>query len=88
MNLNELNGNSEELEQKELDFIEEEIQTVDADISDLLEQGPITSPGINRIYFGAPGTGKSYGIQKFIRENGISEYDDKISHPNVFRVWL
>ena len=88
LNLNELNGNSEEIEQKELDFIEEEIQTVDADISDLLEQGPITSPGINRIYFGAPGTGKSYGIQKFIRENGISEYDDKISHPNVFRVTL
>jgi len=56
-------------------------------INHKLESGP-GKPGINRIYFGAPGTGKSYGIKTFIRKHGISEYDDKISHPNVFRITL
>ncbi len=41
--------------------------------------------GINKIYFGAPGTGKSYGIKNFIKENGIEDYNDKIDHPRVFR---
>ncbi|WHX66060.1 AAA family ATPase [Peribacillus frigoritolerans] len=44
--------------------------------------------GINRIYFGAPGTGKSYNIEKFIKENGIANYNDKIDCPNVFRATL
>lgn len=48
----------------------------------------LVDTGINRIYFGAPGTGKSYGIKKFIRENGIPDYDDKMDHPNVFRTSL
>lgn len=48
----------------------------------------LNKSGINRIYFGAPGTGKSYGIKDFIQENGIENYDDKTSHPNVFRTTL
>lgn len=44
--------------------------------------------GINRIYFGAPGTGKSYAIQQFIKENGITHYTNKEDCPNVFRVTL
>ena len=44
--------------------------------------------GENIIYFGAPGTGKSYGIAKYIRENGIQDYSDKKEFNNVFRVTL
>nr|WP_263327107.1 AAA family ATPase [Neobacillus sp. Marseille-Q6967] len=44
--------------------------------------------GINRIYFGAPGTGKSYNIEKFIKVHGIPNYNHKIDHPNVFRATL
>ena len=51
------------------------------------ETALITS-GLNKIYFGAPGTGKSYGIRGFIQENGITNYDEKIDHPNVFRTTL
>lgn len=50
--------------------------------------GTLESVGINKIYFGAPGTGKSYGIQKFIKENGIPDYEDILSHPNIFRTTL
>lgn len=41
----------------------------------------------NIIYYGAPGTGKSYGIQNFIREK-IPEYSAQKGHPDVFRVTL
>lgn len=41
--------------------------------------------GINRIYFGAPGTGKSFSIQNFIQKNGLKNYTNKADHPNVFR---
>lgn len=51
-------------------------------------EATLVDTGINRIYFGAPGTGKSFGIKTFIRENGIPEYDDKVDHPNVFRTSL
>lgn len=44
--------------------------------------------GINRIYFGAPGTGKSYAIQQFIKEHGIAYYHNKVDCPNVFRITL
>lgn len=44
--------------------------------------------GINRIYFGAPGTGKSYTIGEFIKQNGIPNYDSKGDHFNVFRITL
>lgn len=44
--------------------------------------------GINRLYFGAPGTGKSYSISEYIRDNGIPEYNEKSDFPNVFRVTL
>ncbi|WP_436960593.1 AAA family ATPase [Staphylococcus xylosus] len=46
------------------------------------------SHGINRIYFGAPGTGKSFNIKNFIKKNGIENYTDKKDHPNVFRTTL
>lgn len=48
----------------------------------------LNQSGVNRIYFGAPGTGKSYGIKEFIQENGIEDYDERSSHPNVFRTTL
>lgn len=44
--------------------------------------------GINRIYFGAPGTGKSFNIKEFIKRNGIIDYSDNLEHPNVFRTTL
>lgn len=44
--------------------------------------------GFNRIYFGAPGTGKSYAIQQFIRKHGLPDYDEKYDFPNVFRITL
>lgn len=44
--------------------------------------------GVNKIYYGAPGTGKSYGIAQFIKNNGIPNYSDKIDNPNVFRTTL
>ncbi|RXK18337.1 McrB family protein [Macrococcus sp. DPC7161] len=44
--------------------------------------------GNNIIYFGAPGTGKSYNIKEFIKSNGIPSYSDKENHPNVFRTTL
>jgi len=53
------------------------------DFLEYLKMSPLK--GINRIYFGAPGTGKSYNIEKFIIANGIADYSDKIDCPNVFR---
>lgn len=44
--------------------------------------------GKNLIISGAPGTGKSFSIQKFIRDNGIEDYSDKQEHSNVFRTTL
>lgn len=69
------------------------ISTIDLDNlpSHNISQFPdalLVDTGINRIYFGAPGTGKSFGIKTFIQENGIPGYDDKIDHPNVFRTSL
>ncbi|MBU9712002.1 AAA family ATPase [Evansella tamaricis] len=52
---------------------------------DLASTASLVSQGVNRIYFGAPGTGKSFRIQRFIRENGIENYEEKTGHPNVFR---
>lgn len=44
--------------------------------------------GKNIIYYGAPGTGKSYGITNYIRENGYPDYDAQEGNDNVFRVTL
>ncbi|MEB7735178.1 AAA family ATPase [Mammaliicoccus sciuri] len=87
LNLTELNNYSNEINH-EVDLFQDEVQYVNEDIEHLLLKGNPSSTGINRIYFGAPGTGKSYGIKNFIQNNGIKEYNDKISHPNVFRVTL
>lgn len=72
---------------EELNSHTNNIPDVSNDIEEKKQKGP-ARPGINRIYFGAPGTGKSYGIKKFIQENGIESYSDKIAHPNVFRITL
>lgn len=53
---------------------------VDVDASNII--------GVNKIYFGAPGTGKSYSVQKFIRSNGLPDYEDALGHPNVYRTTL
>lgn len=44
--------------------------------------------GENLIYFGAPGTGKSFGIQDYIRNHGLRNYSDNIPNENVFRTTL
>lgn len=67
--------------------------TIGATQSDDLEdetiaQATLVNHGLNKIYFGAPGTGKSFRIQTFIRDNGIPDYDEKKGHPNVFRTTL
>jgi len=46
------------------------------------------STGINRIYFGAPGTGKSYGIRKFIESQIGTSYDENAENDFVFRTTL
>lgn len=56
--------------------------------TDEAAEARLISQGINKIYFGAPGTGKSYNIQTFIRENGIGEYEEMNGHPNVFRTTM
>lgn len=42
----------------------------------------------NRLFYGAPGTGKSFNIQNYIKEKGLQNYNNKIEHPNVFRTTL
>lgn len=52
----------------------------------ILDLFPIV--GENRIFYGAPGTGKSYRIQKYIQECGIPDYSAQKGHPDVFRITL
>ncbi|WP_144780970.1 AAA family ATPase [Macrococcoides caseolyticum] len=42
----------------------------------------------NRLFYGAPGTGKSFNIQNYIKDSGLTNYNNKIEHPNVFRTTL
>lgn len=43
----------------------------------------------NIIYYGAPGTGKSYGIENFIRKHGISDYKANVGNEElVHRITL
>lgn len=44
--------------------------------------------GKNIIFYGAPGTGKSYGIEKYIRDHGIEEYSAQEGNEKVFRITL
>lgn len=44
--------------------------------------------GKNIIFYGAPGTGKSYGIQNYIRTHGIPDYSAEDGNEDVFRVTL
>lgn len=44
--------------------------------------------GENIIYYGAPGTGKSYGVGEYIRSHGYPDYDSRKGNPYVFRVTL
>lgn len=54
------------------------------------EQIPSTSVNIgkNIIYYGAPGTGKSYGLTELIKESGIDDYDPKAGNEFVERITL
>lgn len=40
------------------------------------------------IFFGPPGTGKSFNIQNYIRKKGLTSYGNQDEHPNVFRTTL
>lgn len=42
----------------------------------------------NIIYYGAPGTGKSYGVEEFIRKNGVPDYEAKLGNNLVHRITL
>lgn len=55
-----------------------------------IEEHPSFSVNIgkNIIYYGAPGTGKSYGLTKLIKENGINDYDPKHGNEFVERITL
>lgn len=44
--------------------------------------------GKNIIYYGAPGTGKSYGLTELIKKNGINDYDPKSGNEFVERITL
>ncbi|WP_053032836.1 AAA family ATPase [Staphylococcus haemolyticus] len=44
--------------------------------------------GINKIYFGVPGTGKSYQIKEFIKNNGVTDYENGSFNENVLRITL
>ena len=44
--------------------------------------------GKNIIYYGAPGTGKSYGLTKLIKDSGINDYDPKYGNEFVERITL
>lgn len=44
--------------------------------------------GKNIIYYGAPGTGKSYGLTELIKESGINDYDPKAGNEFVERITL
>ncbi|ARW51210.1 McrB family protein [Levilactobacillus brevis] len=44
--------------------------------------------GKNIIYYGAPGTGKSYGLTELIKENGIDDYDPRSGNEFVERITL
>lgn len=44
--------------------------------------------GQNIIYYGAPGTGKSFKVQNYIKKHGLLNYNNKTEHPNVIRTTL
>lgn len=67
--------------------LESELETSTA----LTEKEPLSTSiniGKNIIYYGAPGTGKSYRLTNIIRKNGISDYNPKIGNEFVERVTL
>ena len=95
----ELNRESDETKKAYSEYVSTNFKEFEKLASNPTETAKIISPvpkasllegktGINKMYFGAPGTGKSFNIKNFIKENGIKDYSDKLDHPNVFRTTL
>lgn len=49
---------------------------------------PVFKGGHNIIYYGAPGTGKSYRVSEKIKHEYIADYSSQKGHPDVFRATL
>ena len=49
---------------------------------------PVFKGGHNIIYYGAPGTGKSYRVSEKIKHDYITDYSSKQGSPDVFRATL
>ena len=49
---------------------------------------PVFKGGHNIIYYGAPGTGKSYRVSEEIKRDYIADYSSKQGSPDVFRATL
>lgn len=49
---------------------------------------PVFKGGHNIIYYGAPGTGKSYRVSEEIKHDYIADYSSKQGSPDVFRATL
>lgn len=58
------------------------------DIASSDEMGDPVKGGKNIIFYGAPGTGKSYGITDYIKDVGIKDYDPKKNSEWVYRTTL
>lgn len=71
-----------ELSNVNLNNSESENTNVETSSEDTLKGGK------NIIFYGAPGTGKSYGIQDYIRKHGIPDYSAEKGNKDVFRVTL
>lgn len=67
---------------------QETVEEIAEEVHEDIDSVEFSNIGVNKIYFGAPGTGKSFGIQEFIRENGITDYSDRKGHPLVYRITL
>ena len=69
------------------------LEAVSNESVDVFEEEQETSPeyrsgGQNIIYYGAPGTGKSYGIKNYIQSHGIPNYDPQTGSKFVYRITL
>lgn len=53
-----------------------------------IEKKSVKQGAKNLIYYGAPGTGKSFGIEQFVRNHGISNYKTNLGNDLVHRVTL
>ena len=69
----------------------EETLNSNSDVDDNLPEvsaAETRTGGENVIFYGAPGTGKSYGITDYVKEIGVEDYDPQDDNDLVFRTTL